>query len=113
MNASFASLSHAQNPVDNMENGLGAGNSSQKKTIKIAKGKKGNRIKNFGNKKNREYVPPEVPIKPKDYEKKYQSYIEFINSGMLEKKIHLKIAKYYNVGGLIRLLSFEPFLVSC
>lgn len=53
-----------------------------------------------------EYVPSSDPIKPKDFEKKYQSYIEFSNTGILEKKIHLKIAKYYNIGGLLRLLLF-------
>ena len=69
---------------------------------------------NFRNSKTNqaEYVPAEQPIKPEDEIKMFQSYIEFVEMGIKKESMELRIASYYNIGGLLRLLCFEPFLIT-
>lgn len=51
--------------------------------------------------------------KPSSMEVKYSSYYEFYSNGMVEKKMNKsKVARFFNLFSLLRLISFEPILVS-
>lgn len=75
----------------------------------------------IGNNEGRQRIGTAIPVLPSRVEivankeervKKYQSHVEYFEQGMQGEKLGDIGSKYYNCLALVRLLAFEPFIVS-
>ena len=77
-----------------------------------------NKMDSLGSKKRKKtfatnaYKDKEDTIGAQELGKKYSSYLQYFSEGIKMSMLGNPFAKYYNTCAIIRLLAFEPFLIS-